>query len=364
MLFFLLIYILTLLLTSYYLSKANLFSPAVLAFFSFSFAVFFAILNTDYWRFKVSETTIVIIILGLFSFLLGAIPDFNRRFKIFDNPRIINVSNLKIGILLCISFAIYFFYQREILRIALFAGAASYDSSSDIMETYRSSMMFSGDPEAKINTWVNQGGNFLMVLSYVFLFIFCNNKTLGAKFRKNWKNLIIVVVFIFQSLSTGGRANVLAMIAAYLFFDFVLSCKYKKTSSKNQIKYYLTVLITVALSLWSFYLIREFIGRSTVDFNFREYISMYIGGSIPLLDNYILHPIKTAYNSFGEETFMGINDFIYKFYPKIIYKTNLEFRYSPNGYVLGNVYTPFRRYFHDFGWIGVAILPFCISFCY
>lgn len=367
MLYLLLIYTLILLILSYKISKGNVFAPTVVAFFSFSLAFIFAIINISYWKIDLHITTIIVFLVGLSSFFLGGLVKPMRSYRPLENHKIIRIPNYKIIILTCISLVIFYSYKEEILRIAIHSGASANDSNSDIMSSYRSSMMFSGDPKSKINTWVNQGGNVLMVLSYIFLFVYCNNKILGEKFKNNWKNLVVVFIFVVQSLSTGGRANVMALIAAYLFFNFILARKYHKTSrqSKTQMKQYLRTLLVVIVSLWSFYSIREFIGRSnSKDYGFLEYMSIYIGGSIPLLDSYIVKPVRTAPNSFGEETFMGINDFVHKFNPAITYTANLEFRYTNTGIFLGNVYTPFRRYFHDFGWIGLLLIPFFISWIY
>ena len=44
-----------------------------------------------------------------------------------------------------------------------------------------------------------------------------------------------------------------------------------------------------------------------------------------------------------------------------ILKKQLEFRYTPTGIYLGNVYTAFRRYYNDVGWIGVIMFPAILS---
>ena len=40
----------------------------------------------------------------------------------------------------------------------------------------------------------------------------------------------------------------------------------------------------------------------------------------------------------------------------------LPFKYTKRGESLGNVYTSFRRYHHDFGIFGVFMMPFLMSF--
>ena len=42
-------------------------------------------------------------------------------------------------------------------------------------------------------------------------------------------------------------------------------------------------------------------------------------------------------------------------------RKQLEFRYTPTGIYLGNVYTALRRYYNDAGWIGVVAFPAILS---
>jgi oligosaccharide repeat unit polymerase len=91
-------------------------------------------------------------------------------------------------------------------------------------------------------------------------------------------------------------------------------------------------------------------------------ISNYIGQSIPLLNDFILHP-RPPDVYFGENTLFGIYSFLRKLgfdYP---------FFYAPYDFTVlgdlrGNVYTIIRRYLEDFGYFGLFFLMFSLGFFY
>ncbi|MTV44646.1 oligosaccharide repeat unit polymerase, partial [Streptococcus pneumoniae] len=87
---------------------------------------------------------------------------------------------------------------------------------------------------------------------------------------------------------------------------------------------------------------------------FISYITRYMGGSIQLFDLFVIDPIRRN-KELGAETFSGI----YEMLAKLGFDNNiikgLEWRVSPNYYSLGNVYTAIRRYYSDFGVIGIVI---------
>ena len=85
-----------------------------------------------------------------------------------------------------------------------------------------------------------------------------------------------------------------------------------------------------------------------------SYITSYAGGSIVLLDKYLQNPSYSEF--FGAEIFQGL----YKNLDEIGLVDvptfhHLEFGYS-NGVLVGNTYTSFKTYIHDFGYLGLVVI--------
>ena len=105
-----------------------------------------------------------------------------------------------------------------------------------------------------------------------------------------------------------------------------------------------------------FYLSASLVGRINTK-GLLEYITFYCGCSIECLNQFFKHP-PAASEIFGKETFYNLNLKLYnlgllnldKFYP-----IHLEFRYYGD-VMVGNIYTAYRRWIYDFGYIGAMIL--------
>ena len=87
-----------------------------------------------------------------------------------------------------------------------------------------------------------------------------------------------------------------------------------------------------------------------------EYITFYVGGSIECLNQYVKEPVETKIA--GEETFhnllTNLND-MHITNLDLNSSIHLEFRYYGKT-MIGNIYTAYRRWIHDFGYIGALIL--------
>ena len=87
-------------------------------------------------------------------------------------------------------------------------------------------------------------------------------------------------------------------------------------------------------------------------------ISMYIAAPLKLLDLYMYTDYTKESMAFGIETFRSIYGFLSRYSLTSVQMSNLisaEFQ-SDNGQDLGNLYTVFRPYVSDFGYMGVIIL--------
>ena len=127
----------------------------------------------------------------------------------------------------------------------------------------------------------------------------------------------------------------------------------KITNSRINTKNITKVFLLIVAIVLCFSKTRTLVGRTNDD-DFVSYVSSYFGGSIELLDLYLRDPIEND-GIFGKESFYALNSALAKFGIMPKYRMHLEFR-SSNGIIIGNVYTAFRCFYHDFGIIGVIAL--------
>ena len=119
-------------------------------------------------------------------------------------------------------------------------------------------------------------------------------------------------------------------------------------------------IVVFVVGMVLFYYMKELVGRVS-SLNFLEYITQYIGGSIQLLDQYVREFSHVTDVPFGE-TLTGLITGLRKLgLTTASLMKQLEFRYTPTGIYLGNVYTALRRYYNDAGWIGVVVFPAILS---
>ena len=85
-----------------------------------------------------------------------------------------------------------------------------------------------------------------------------------------------------------------------------------------------------------------------------DYITSYIGYSMVLFSDFLVDPGTSASNLFGEETLVGIYNFLGSRFniSDFVYTYHMEWRYVGD-LALGNVYTAYRYWLHDFGRFGM-----------
>jgi oligosaccharide repeat unit polymerase len=122
-------------------------------------------------------------------------------------------------------------------------------------------------------------------------------------------------------------------------------------------------MLTSASAVIAFFIFsREMVGRGAVK-EVGAYLAKYIGAQVYNLDHYLNEAFRES-QIFGQETFQPSVQFICArlgISQWARYNLDLPFVYA-KGYELGNVYTTFYAYIHDFGYTGVIILPLLFGF--
>lgn len=341
----------------------DIFSPAALICESYLLALVCAIMNIFLWNINLSFSTMQIILIGVFSFVIPSwfLLRFNNKNNGFQYNKNIIIKdkhfNIRKGIyiffifLQAIVIVLYFYYV-----IKTIGGVGNVFNFSKIMNEYREGTSY-GDLDSLVPTYVNQLVKVSQIIAYISMYNILYQKIVLIKKNKLFAfNIISIILYIVLTLLSGGRYKMISFIIGTLIMWNIISRKVN--NKKFNFKYTLKIVIIIFASLLVFSQTRTLVGR-TNDSSFISYISSYFGGSIELLDLYMRNPIRET-KIIGKESFYALNSTLSKLGIVEQYRMHLEFR-SSNGIVIGNVYTALRCFYHDFGMMGVISLQLLLS---
>lgn len=361
---FLLLFILFfLLLFSYYVSKGDLISPWFISVGVYMISSFVAVINLDRWNESISASTVLIITVALIAFGIGQIT--SAVFKINNN--VVNLGKIcKIDIpfhrtffAFSMGILIVFLMYKRLVEIAAIGG---YSGSGYLLNYARIAIIHY---DASWGALIGIIQFFTMGIGYVFTYVLVNNilyeGNLFQGFKKNLIYLLPIVPFILVEVMSTGRNGFIRLTAMILFFGIItwkIQNGWKNASKKN-----FRIIIIASLFLICFYAIfiklGDLTGKNLV-YSLNDTISVYTGGSIVALDNF-LEDYKYNASNLGKETLYGIKYILNLVgFDAKVENRHLEFVYFNNGFST-NVYTALRRYIHDYGYIGMIVIQFFIG---
>ncbi len=356
-----------LLIITYMLCNRDILAPSVLAMIMYIISISFAIINIKAWGIDYSFKTFVVMAVGLIGFVIPCLFFCERkRVNTAINLNPINVDKNIMIFLLLIDIVITIFYVKEVYEISIiggnnlgFFGMAYY---------YRTYTAVNSDAES-LSTLMNQMLKIARAMGFTSIFVLAYNSQFKIKNQKVNKYLIIIVLLTaIQNLIGGGRGYILWLIGTGFASVYFTNMKKNNWEKPLSMKYIKKGLFILCISLIGFYFLKYLIRLGNNVNSIIDYISYYIGGSIQNFNLYIKDPPIGSKVIFGQETFSGMYSTLQKFNivdVSNIYltNTNLEFRTS-NGMTIGNVYGAIRRYYNDFGIVGVFVLQFLCSLFY
>lgn len=346
--------------------RKDLFSPESLLCISYILAIVCAIYNIDNWGINLHYNTYFVIVIGIFSFFLPSLFFYffhkNKNAKnIQKKLEWIEIQSGKVMFLNIISLVIMLIYSLYFIKAI--GGVGALLNFSNAMEVYRNKTML--HHLTLIPSWINFLSKICRAVCFIYTYILINNLIFDRKKMKSKrkiKNQFIIGIasYIPLTIMSGGRYDLIVyIIYIIVIFSILFTIHNKKILPTGKILK-IGLIVTLVLIIFSSY--RSLVGR-TAESDTVDYITEYFGGSIAIFDIYMqeMHP-KAAY--FGQETFSGIRKLAYQF--KIIddqgfSKDAMLFRTSYNNKIIGNVYTGFRKPYHDFGITGVIILQIILA---
>ncbi|MBO0452040.1 O-antigen polymerase [Candidatus Enterococcus murrayae] len=369
MIWFLLVLIIFLGIISLILNKGDFFSPSCIICLSYLFSTFCAILNIKKWGVSLHYNTLFVIVIGLATFI--AIECISKKITVLpknkisvqknfflDNSDVLFIPQTLILLISFISFLILIMLYQEISRLG---GAPSISES---IGNFRNATVLSSNEELQLTFSVTQLLKFSAAFGYVLLYFYINNSVIDKKNFKKISYLIPITIHVLQSLLTGGRLPLIRVIVSIVLMYYILHNLKNGWRISTGFTFLRRTIVTVLLFFIVFYFLKDFLGRSSQE-SFIDYITRYVGGSIEALDIFLNTSSARANNLFGQETFSGVYAMFSRFSSdNIDIVKSLPWVVSRTGYTIGNVYTAFRRYYSDFGYLGVIFCTGFISFVY
>ncbi len=359
-----------LLILAFFLSEYDFFSPSFILCAIFTFGSILALYATISWGissdvFSASATWIMLS--GTLVFIISE--QVTRRLVLpkrrqkregeqFGESTPIHVSNVKMItlVLVCIiGTALYVVGIYQKVRANGYGGG--FDLSA--IAGFNHQLSFRNDVEGGINRITSILQSVAKIAMYMSMYIFFNNVICcREKIKSNLKYFIPIITWVPNVLVTSSRGSYLQIAGAIVFFYYVTVSRRNHWANmrKNYHKLIRYASISFVVILIAFYAaaVTGVIGRTT-DKTFIDSITVYLGAPIIHFHQFMTNPPSDVIY-FGQESFNKLLPLLYRL--GIIDGTitgQLEMRNITSVY-RGNVYTFFRRPYHDFGLAGMYLI--------
>lgn len=366
--YYLFITVLVLMLFSYWILGQDILVPPFVVCATFSISILCAICNIDNWSINLSWLTYWVIVGGIAAFIFAYtyiyffMFGFRIKSKKFIQKDILESTTNELQVIyirkyILLIFAIFeiivaFLLIREISTIALNHGFGG--SLANRIYGYRKIVTYT-DTSERISSFVMNCFIICNSAGYVLMYILINNYLSNKKINKLL--LLDIVGCASISMLLGMRGYALRYFAAAIVMFYIIWNFKNSWKLKIRIKTIVKAVVLCCIVAWAFIQLQSVLGRSTT-FNIFTYLSVYLGAPIQLLDMFLGDSkISAVSQIWGNETFPYIINWLSTKFNVSEWSNvlDLEFRFK-NGQFLGNVYTAFRPYYHDFGYIGVIVL--------
>ena len=364
MIYILFILVLTIIVIDFFILGGDILSPSFLACDMFLISIFVNLLNTNRWGTSYSLKALTYIIMGLLSMILG-----EYIFRMIDNRSSIYKSradHIKTKYyhpyyLSCTStiLIIIISFSCLIIDLKIMSNITGYIQIFSSLR-YARSLLTSGIFKKGIV------GRVVFVLNksicFIEIYVFLYNKVL-ADTKNNYANIIPIILFLIEAVLSTGRVEFMRVITYSLFVFIQFYIKKTKNLYEQVKKIFLSAFCALIIFLIIFTFLGRLIGKGRYNTAI-DVIYYYTGSSIYLFNKYISNPKYTSNKYFGEHTLYGIYNALHYIFPTIKHISNpaLEMGYIPNWY--SNLYTAFRRYYQDFGFCGLIIIPMFLGLFY
>ncbi len=354
--------------TVYKLFGNDLLAPTVWLLIGWDFSVLFALTKIPDWG-NISGKTLLVVLLGVFSFIFGGAIGQNYRIK-WRQDSSLEAKTVKSQRLICspvflilsVVFLLYTVYvdYRFVMSAAIYGG---FSGGTNLLTYARSSMLtdITMPYSIYIPIALSQACAYVITHSIITDLINFNEE---RERNNHWfiKVICIILFSIISFLSTGRT-----MIMYYLLFILAdiciqLTLVYGRSRRRNKaiIKYGI-IVVSVILGLFVFVDIFYRASKYGIERNPIDQVIKYTSSSLYAFDIYLKSPSKAT--DTGYETLYNV----YSILRRIGFdyeKTSNTLPFASFSNVRTNVYTALRRYIHDYGYVGLIIIQIVMGIIY
>ena len=356
---------------SFCLNKRNVMAPINMVCAVFIVGAFFALIEADNWGYIFENKTTIVIGLSILCMIFGGLVAnfvFERvekklKDKQFKYLEIKTPSVTIILILTAVLFYTAYMYYMDSYEAIVALGQQI--PKSDVISVSRLTKAMSLQDVfhyKRINTYLQY---FRKAISYVCIYIFLFNVIIKKEsFTKRIYLLLPVIPFIITVFFTGWRQEYIFLVTYTVTIFGILFIRSNGNKWKSFLTLFIIAMASIILLAFTFILIRTMLKGSWAGLDDAiRYFAVYSGGGIiefnELLKEPIQHPeifgLHTLQNIYSKLRRLGVDA------PDI---TVYIYEFRAVGNLFTNIYTAFRRYIEDYGYIGCYCICFFIGLIY
>ena len=260
-----------------------------------------------------------------------------------------------------ITVVLYFRETRSIVANSAYANSAYGQAYSFLMQVSWARRL----EGANVAYYVQQMFTCSEAIALTFAFILVYNKVVTNNRRVNYVMLVTIILFLVASILTSGRARMLSFFLYIASLWILLSIKKRKWKSNSNIRLVVRGISIVALAILVFWLAGFLTEKSLHYKNFADNFANYFSSGTFAFNEYVNNPSKFSDSStfFGIHTLSGVYSFLrtlgFDIPPSIV-----SLQFIKCGDYTTNIYTALRRYYQDFGVIGLVLIMFLVGYIY
>ena len=350
---------------AYYFDDKRIISPPVIVNGSFAASSLFLLINTVYWDYQISFTTLSLIIISILAFNFGYFlisKSFNNAPNIsYKNDCHISLSFPKrrmyfLAILYGLLVLTLYYIQQRNNAVSVDMG----DSLASIIQANRYYL----DETAQKSSFIKFMFLSYKIITYYFVYVIISQKICLNRVKNVWLTIVVSSIYLMCCTLTTSRVDVI-YFAIFIIFILLYLGKYSYLRSNKKTKPLKVVFFVLVISLTAvllFRLLGTLTGKSE-RYSAYDNLTTYLSGAIVCFDKYIVGASGIP-SSYTPQLLTGINSLL----SKLGINSNLS-----DGFVLphqhwphaaANIYTSLFPYYLRFGLIGLLFAEFFVGFIY
>lgn len=355
------------LISSWFIFKKDIIQPSIILTMSYVLSIFCVLLNINKWGVNLSNKAFWIILLGTLefiavSYIINLIFKKKNKNNIGQTEEKVPKTSFKISKKVTVMIIIY---NVTIIALLIYyvlqiAGKyGNYSNFSEALTLYKSHTSYAND--IQVPDYLTVIMKPIIASAYVYTFFYIKKivYTEEKKIKialKNWYYLIPAITYFAQRFTESNRGSIVNFILSAVVMYFIVYGIKNNWNKPIKLKTLVGLSLSGVICLVIFYFSASLVGRINTK-GLVDYITCYCGGSIECFNLYTQEEDSIRVIR-GEETFASSMHNLQKLKiidSNLVIKNKAPFRYYKDN-MIGNVYTSYKRWQHDFGIPGIIVL--------